>query len=199
MPEAKPSGFPAQPRRRCGRGRRPRSMGRLRARRIGARGPRRRRQWRVRPRRFGRRAPAGRSVGAVLGNAQLEWPLLGDAADGRGRTPAGNGHEFAPAHHLEAWLALTEPRGSTAPDLERLRTRFRLKSPWTGGSGSGENRARRAALVGSARPRIGRSRPIGRDGGPCRGSPPVHNAAVHGGSSGAGPGLAALQACRSSP
>jgi len=42
-----------------------------------------------------------------------------------GTAPVGYGHSFAPAHYLEAWLALTEPPGWSAAELDRLRARFR--------------------------------------------------------------------------
>jgi len=38
-----------------------------------------------------------------------------------GTAPQGFGHEYAPAHYLDAWLALTEPEGWTDSELRRLR------------------------------------------------------------------------------
>jgi uncharacterized membrane protein len=43
-----------------------------------------------------------------------------------GTAPVGFGHSFAPGDYLEAWLALTEPPGWNAADLDRLRARFSL-------------------------------------------------------------------------
>lgn len=75
------------------------------------------------------KAPRGPDV-----SPDLRWypvvTMLQLAADMMvGTAPVGYGHEFAPAHYLEAWLALTEPPGLSPSDLERLRARFRLKSP----------------------------------------------------------------------
>jgi uncharacterized membrane protein len=41
-----------------------------------------------------------------------------------GDAPPGFGHEYAPTHYLDAWLALTEPEGWTDSELERLRALF---------------------------------------------------------------------------
>jgi uncharacterized membrane protein len=41
-----------------------------------------------------------------------------------GTAPTGFGHEYAPAHYIDAWLALTEPAGWSEADVERLRDRF---------------------------------------------------------------------------
>jgi uncharacterized membrane protein len=72
------------------------------------------------------RAPRGPDV-----SADLRWyPLVTMfqlAADMMvGTAPVGYGHQFAPEHYLEAWLALTEPPGWSPAELERLRARFRL-------------------------------------------------------------------------
>jgi uncharacterized membrane protein len=75
------------------------------------------------------KAPRGPDV-----SPDLRWypvvTMLQLAADMMvGTAPVGHGHEFAPAHYLEAWLALTEPPDLSAMELERLRTRFRLSTP----------------------------------------------------------------------
>lgn len=49
--------------------------------------------------------------------------LLADLATGS--APPGYGHEIAPEHYIDAWVALTEPEGWTAPELERLKAHFR--------------------------------------------------------------------------
>lgn len=41
-----------------------------------------------------------------------------------GTAPTGFGHEYAPAHYIDAWLALTEPAGWSEAELERLRGLF---------------------------------------------------------------------------
>lgn len=41
-----------------------------------------------------------------------------------GAAPMGFGHSYAPADYVRAWLALTEPRGWTKEDLQRLRERL---------------------------------------------------------------------------
>lgn len=41
-----------------------------------------------------------------------------------GTAPKGFGHEYAPAHYMDAWLALTEPEGWSEAELARLRSRF---------------------------------------------------------------------------
>ena len=41
-----------------------------------------------------------------------------------GTAPTGFGHEYAPAHYIDAWLALTEPLGWSEAELERLRDLF---------------------------------------------------------------------------
>jgi len=41
-----------------------------------------------------------------------------------GTAPTGFGHEYAPAHYVDAWFALTEPGGWSEADLERLRGLF---------------------------------------------------------------------------
>jgi uncharacterized membrane protein len=46
--------------------------------------------------------------------------LIADIAAGVGATPPGFGHNFAPAHYVEAWVALTEPAGWTEEALRCL-------------------------------------------------------------------------------
>ncbi|WP_020503446.1 alpha/beta hydrolase [Lamprocystis purpurea] len=41
-----------------------------------------------------------------------------------GVTPKGFGHEFAPAHYIDAWLPLTEPPGWSDAEVARLKTLF---------------------------------------------------------------------------
>ena len=45
-----------------------------------------------------------------------------------GTAPKGFGHEYAPEHYIDAWLALTEPEGWTASDVERLKDFFRSRT-----------------------------------------------------------------------
>lgn len=46
-----------------------------------------------------------------------------------GTAPTGFGHEYAPAHYIDAWLALTEPAGWSEAEVERLRGRFEQEGP----------------------------------------------------------------------
>ncbi|MEY6432119.1 alpha/beta-hydrolase family protein [Thioalkalicoccus limnaeus] len=60
---------------------------------------------------------------------ELRWfpvvTMLQLAADMMvGTAPSGFGHEFAPTHYIDAWLALTEPEGWSESELERLRILF---------------------------------------------------------------------------
>lgn len=41
-----------------------------------------------------------------------------------GVTPKGFGHEFAPTHYIDAWLALTEPAGWSEAEVARLKALF---------------------------------------------------------------------------
>jgi len=70
------------------------------------------------------REPRGPDV-----SSDLRWfpmvTMLQLAADMMvGTAPTGFGHEYAPAHYIEAWLALTEPAGWSEAELERLRSLF---------------------------------------------------------------------------
>jgi len=61
----------------------------------------------------------------------LQWfpvvTMLQLAADmAVGGAPPGYGHNFAAGHYIDAWLALTEPRGWSEQDVERLRDLFRV-------------------------------------------------------------------------
>jgi uncharacterized membrane protein len=38
--------------------------------------------------------------------------------------PIGYGHSFAPAHYIDAWVAVTAPQGWTPPAIEQLKARF---------------------------------------------------------------------------
>ena len=38
--------------------------------------------------------------------------------------PAGYGHTYAPAHYIDAWLEVAQPKGWSAKDTERLKQRF---------------------------------------------------------------------------
>lgn len=72
------------------------------------------------------RAPRGPDV-----SPELRWypvvtavQLAADLAAGTDAAPLGYGHNFAPAHYIDAWLALTEPDGWTGEDTRRLKTLF---------------------------------------------------------------------------
>lgn len=41
-----------------------------------------------------------------------------------GSAPPGHGHQYAARHYIDAWVALTEPPGWSAADLERLKAAF---------------------------------------------------------------------------
>jgi uncharacterized membrane protein len=38
--------------------------------------------------------------------------------------PTGYGHNYAPAHYIDAWVAVTDPPGWGAEDTARLKERF---------------------------------------------------------------------------
>jgi uncharacterized membrane protein len=70
------------------------------------------------------REPRGPDV-----SSELRWfpmvTMLQLAADMMvGTAPTGFGHEYAPVHYIDAWLALTEPAGWSEAELERLRGLF---------------------------------------------------------------------------
>ncbi|GAA5523505.1 hypothetical protein Maes01_00050 [Microbulbifer aestuariivivens] len=46
-----------------------------------------------------------------------------------GTAPVGFGHNYAPADYLRAWLALAEPPGWSAQDLDRLRRKLSQRNP----------------------------------------------------------------------
>jgi len=50
--------------------------------------------------------------------------LAADMAAGVQATPPGYGHNFAPEHYIDAWLALTEPQGWTDEDIRRLKSMY---------------------------------------------------------------------------
>jgi uncharacterized membrane protein len=54
----------------------------------------------------------------VVTMLQLAADMMVDTA------PTGFGHEYAPTHYIDAWLALTEPAGWSEDELARLRDRF---------------------------------------------------------------------------
>lgn len=63
---------------------------------------------------------------------ELRWyPLVTmlqlavDMAAGAEAAPPGYGHNFAPEHYIDAWLALTEPERWSVEDVQRLKTQFR--------------------------------------------------------------------------
>ncbi|HEY8521525.1 MAG TPA: alpha/beta-hydrolase family protein [Gammaproteobacteria bacterium] len=66
---------------------------------------------------------------------ELRWipivTMLQLGADMRGGaiTPEGHGHNFAPDDYIEAWLALTEPRGWSDDDTRRLKALFAARGP----------------------------------------------------------------------
>ncbi len=64
---------------------------------------------------------------------ELEWfpivtalSLIGDMTVGD--APVGFGHDFAPEHYFDAWLALSEPGGWDDGELQRLREIFSTRS-----------------------------------------------------------------------
>ena len=62
----------------------------------------------------------------------LRWfpivTMLQLAADmGAGSAPTGFGHEYAPEHYHDAWLAMTEPAGWQEDELARLREWHRTR------------------------------------------------------------------------
>ena len=72
------------------------------------------------------RPPRGPDVSPALrwypGVTMLQ--IAADLAAGTEVVPLGYGHNFAPAHYIDAWLALTEPAGWTDEDTRRLKERF---------------------------------------------------------------------------
>lgn len=50
--------------------------------------------------------------------------LAADAAAGADAVPLGYGHNFAPEHYIDAWVALTEPPGSSDAEIRRLKAVF---------------------------------------------------------------------------
>ena len=38
--------------------------------------------------------------------------------------PRGHGHDYAPEHYIDAWVAVTAPENWTAADIDRLKSRF---------------------------------------------------------------------------
>jgi len=71
------------------------------------------------------REPRGPDV-----SPDLRWfpvvTMLQLAADTMfGTAPKGFGHEYAPEHYIDAWLALTEPAGWSESDIDRLKVFFK--------------------------------------------------------------------------
>lgn len=50
--------------------------------------------------------------------------VAADLLTGIGSTPPGYGHEYAPEHYFDSWLALTEPEGWSSEEIERLQRFF---------------------------------------------------------------------------
>lgn len=50
--------------------------------------------------------------------------LAADMAVGAEAAPLGFGHNFSPAHYIDAWIALTEPSGWTPAEIRRLKQHF---------------------------------------------------------------------------
>jgi uncharacterized membrane protein len=50
--------------------------------------------------------------------------VAADLAAGTEAAPLGYGHNFAPAHYIDAWIALTEPAAWTDGDSQRLKSLF---------------------------------------------------------------------------
>jgi uncharacterized membrane protein len=72
------------------------------------------------------REPRGHDV-----SPKLRWypvvttlQLAADIAAGVKAAPPGFGHNFAAAHYIDAWLALTEPAGWTEDDVRRLKSMY---------------------------------------------------------------------------
>jgi uncharacterized membrane protein len=72
------------------------------------------------------RSPRGPDVSPALrwypGVTMMQ--IAADLAAGAEAVPLGYGHNFAPAHYIDAWLALTEPAGWTDEDTRRLKAHF---------------------------------------------------------------------------
>ena len=50
--------------------------------------------------------------------------VAADLAAGTEAAPLGYGHNFAPAHYIDAWRAVTEPVGWTDGHSQRLKSVF---------------------------------------------------------------------------
>ncbi|WP_151703075.1 alpha/beta hydrolase [Nitrincola alkalilacustris] len=73
------------------------------------------------------REPRGPDV-----SPDLRWfpvvTMLQLAADTMfGTAPKGFGHEYAPEHYIDAWLALTEPAGWSESDIDQLKSYFKSR------------------------------------------------------------------------
>ena len=73
------------------------------------------------------RAPRGPDVSPALRwyPAVTMLQLMADIAAGVDVTPPGYGHNYAPEHYIDAWLALIEPEGWGEEEVERLKALFR--------------------------------------------------------------------------
>lgn len=73
------------------------------------------------------RAPRGPDVSPALRwyPAVTMLQLMADIAAGAEVTPPGYGHNYAPEHYIDAWLALIEPEGWGEDEVRRLKALFR--------------------------------------------------------------------------
>ncbi len=72
--------------------------------------------------------PRGPDVSPELGWYPIVTALSLIADMTAGSAPVGYGHDFAPEHYFDAWVALSEPAGWLPGDLERLRKIFSDRS-----------------------------------------------------------------------
>jgi uncharacterized membrane protein len=72
--------------------------------------------------------PRGPDVSPKLGWYPIVTALSLIADMTAGSAPVGYGHDFAPEHYFDAWLALSQPTGWTAGELQRLRKIFSDRS-----------------------------------------------------------------------
>lgn len=72
------------------------------------------------------KSPRGPDVSSYLRWVPIVTGLqvAADLLTGIGNTPPGYGHEYADEHYFDSWLALTEPRGWSEGEIERLRFFF---------------------------------------------------------------------------
>lgn len=72
--------------------------------------------------------PRGPDVSPELGWYPIVTALSLIADMTAGSAPVGYGHDFAPEHYFDAWVALSEPAGWNAGELQRLRKIFSDRS-----------------------------------------------------------------------